>query len=534
MKLPIGIQTFQQIREDGYYYVDKSRYAVRMAQQGKYYFLSRPRRFGKSLFLDTLKELFASNQELFKGLFAETNWNWSKSWPVLNFSFAGGVVGSLEDLHRSLDRQLTIFEEKMASRVRYKHPGSRFADIIAHAHQSTGMGAVILVDEYDKPILDAIEDRQKAGKIRNALRDFYSVIKDSDAHVKFAFLTGVSKFSKAGIFSGLNNLQDITLDARYSAICGYTQHDMDNIFALEIKGLDRDEVRRWYNGYNWLGEHVYNPFDILLLFAKRTIAPYWFESGTPTFLVNFLLEKGVFTPRLNQTISSEMLLSTFDVDTMPMEALLFQTGYLTISGSRRMGSRIQYRLGYPNLEVQSALNDVLLKAMMTDPSAAEASISRLYDLLIAFDPEGLKQHLYALFAAIPHDWHRKNNIAHYEGYYASVFYSHFASLGLDIRVEDATSLGRIDMTLLFNEQVFIFEFKVLPSKNASSKNVRLKDESITFPSDNEPGENSALKQIKKKNYASKYRDRGEPVHLIGVEFDEKEKNVFSVEMETLV
>jgi len=549
MKLPIGIQTFQQIREDGYYYVDKSRYAVHMAQQGKYYFLSRPRRFGKSLFVDTLKELFSGNRELFKGLFAETNWDWSKSWPVLKFSFAGGVLDSLQSVRSTLIEQLSWYEKQWKFNGNASEINIRFKQLIRHIHNNSGLRVVILVDEYDKPILDAIEDRQKAGKIRNALRDFYSVIKDNDAHVNFTFLTGVSKFSKAGIFSGLNNLRDITVSPQFSAICGYTQQDMDGLFAIEMEGLDRDEVRRWYNGYNWMGESVYNPFDILLLFSERTIAPYWFESGTPTFLVNLLLEKGVFTPRLNQTISSEMLLSTFDVDTMPIEALLFQTGYLTISGSRRMGSRIQYQLGYPNLEVQSALNDVLLKAMMTDPSAAEASISRLYDLLLAFDPEGLKQHLHALFAAIPHDWHRKNNIAHYEGYYASIFYSHFASLGLDIRVEDATSLGRIDMTLLFNGQVFIFEFKVLPSKKTPSKNEpskdvpsknipsKDKDLALTSPPDNDHrgnSENSALKQIKEKQYASKYRDRGEPIHLIGVEFSEKERNIFSVEMETLV
>jgi hypothetical protein len=553
MKLPIGIQTFHQIREDGYYYVDKSQYAVDMANQGKYYFLSRPRRFGKSLFVDTLKELFSGSQALFKGLFAGTNWDWSKSWPVLKFSFAGGVLNSLQAVRSTLVEQLSWFEKEWGFNGNATEINIRFKQLIRHIHQSSGLGVVILVDEYDKPILDAIEDRQKAREIRNALRDFYSVIKDSDAHVHFAFLTGVSKFSKAGIFSGLNNLRDITVSSQFSAICGYTQKDLDEVFAVEMQGLDRDEVRRWYNGYSWLGESVYNPFDILLLFSERTIAPYWFESGTPTFLINLLLEKKVFTPRLNQTISSEMLLSTFDVDTMPIEALLFQTGYLTIDTVEEIaGSRFFY-LKYPNREVFQSLNICLVGAFLLDPSFENRSSFNLIKILQATDLEAMEQHFKSLFAAIPHDWHRKNNIAHYEGYYASIFYSHFASLGLDIRVEDATSLGRIDMTLLFNGQVFIFEFKVIPSKKPPSKseqskglpskNFPSKDLELTSPPDNdrqegsescESCENSALKQIKEKQYASKYRDRREPIHLIGVEFSEKERNVSSVEVETLV
>ncbi|NCC24738.1 MAG: hypothetical protein EOM25_05990 [Deltaproteobacteria bacterium] len=506
-KLPIGVQTFSEIRQGGYYYVDKSGYAVDLADQGKYYFLSRPRRFGKSLLVDTFKELFEGHRDLFVGLAAEQRWDWSIQYPVLKFSFAGGGMGSLEDLRVSLDRQLADHEIRLELNPRYEQAGARLADLIQHTRTKSGRNVVVLIDEYDKPILDALPDREAARVNRDALRDFYSVIKDNDASVRFAFLTGVSKFSKAGIFSGLNNLLDITVDERWSALCGYTENDLGTIFAPELEGLDREEIRRWYNGYNWTGEKVYNPFDILVFFSKRTFAPYWFETGTPTFLVELLLERGVYTPSLELFFSTEAILSAFDVDTMAVEALLFQTGYLTITGTRPRGVRNEYRLGYPNLEVQSALNDVLVKALLADPSQGEAAMSRLYQVLIQFDFAALQTHFQALFASIPHDWHRRNDIARFEGYYASVFYSHFAALGLDIRVEDATSRGRVDMTVFFEGRVLVFEFKVVEL---------------------EP-EGRAMEQLLFRDYAAKYRDRGEPVFLIGVEFSREKRSVAGFE-----
>jgi hypothetical protein len=483
---------------------------VDLVDQGKYYFLSRPRRFGKSLLVDTIKELFEGNRDLFVGLAAEDRWDWSIRHPVLKFSFAGGGVGSLEELRTSLDDQLSGFEKQWEVTEPATSIGVRFKRLIQSAGERSGQNVVILVDEYDKPILDALSDREAARINRNALRDFYSVIKDNDAYVRFAFLTGVSKFSKAGIFSGLNNLLDVTLDSRWSALCGYTEADLDKVFAPELEGVDREEVRRWYNGYNWLGEKVYNPFDILLFFAKKTFGAYWFETGTPTFLVALLLERGVFTPDLNRTMATEMLLSIFDVDTMPTEALLFQTGYLTIAGSRLIAGRTEYRLGYPNLEVQTALNDVLLKSLLNDPSRAEAGISRLYDTLAGGNVSALEAHFKALFASIPFEWHRKNDIARYEGYYASVFYSHFAALGLDIRVEDATSRGRVDMTVLFEGRIYIFEFKVVEL---------------------EP-EGRAMEQLLTRDYAAKYQGRNEPVYLIAVEFSREKRTVVGFEART--
>ncbi|MBS0506292.1 MAG: ATP-binding protein [Proteobacteria bacterium] len=510
-KLPIGIQTLREIREEGHYYVDKTPLALRLIDQGKYFFLSRPRRFGKSLFLDTLKELFEGNAPLFKGLHVEHHWDWSVQYPVLRFSFGGGVLGSVQDLRASLNEQLGTLEARHQLPAEYPDARSRFKRLILRLAEATGQRVVVLIDEYDKPILDRIEERDTALQIREVLKDFYSIIKDSDAHVRFAFLTGVSKFSKVSLFSGLNNLEDITLVPAYSSICGYTDEDVDTVFAPELPGLDREEIRRWYNGYNWLGTSVYNPFDLLLLFRNRMFRPWWFETGTPTFLVKLLTERRQFTPALETIMAPETLLSTFDVDTIPTEALMFQAGYLTIADTRYLPGRLELRLRYPNQEVKASLNNSLLGVLCGgDPMVPARNISRLYDLLQVNDLMGLKDVMHAFFASIPHDWYRNNPIAQYEGYWASVFYSHFAALGLDTVLEDATNHGRIDMAVRWLGQTWLFEFKVVELTP----------------------EGRALQQLLDKGYADKYRANG-PVHLIGVEFSKDARNIVGFETQTL-
>ncbi len=510
-KLPIGIQTFAKIREGNHYYVDKTPFALRLVDQGTHFFLSRPRRFGKSLFLDTLKELFEGNAVLFEGLYAESRWDWSVRHPVLRFSFGGGVLGSVTDLGQSLDRQLTVLEQQYGLSADFPDARSRFAELIRRLHEQTGQRVVILVDEYDKPILDRIEQPEIARDIREGLKDFYSVIKDSDAHVRFAFLTGVSKFSKVSLFSGLNNLQDITVDARYSAICGYTDTDVDAVFAAELDGLDREAIRAWYNGYNWLGESVYNPFDLLLLFDRREFKPYWFETGTPTFLIKLLSERQAWLPELGQLEAEADILSTFDVDDIPTEALMFQAGYLTIEAQEHVFGEYRYRLRYPNQEVYQSLSNSLLKTWTPETRPVFANKSRLGDILIAHDLPALRDLITAFFASIPHDWYRNNPIAQYEGYYASVFYAYFAALGLDLTVEDSSNQGRLDMTLKFDGHVYLFEFKV-----------------VEFTP-----EGRALQQIKDRRYADKYRALNQPIHLVGVEFSKESRAVVGFEVETL-
>ena len=509
-RLPIGIQTFSKIREDGCYYVDKTAYVRRLLDDGTHFFLSRPRRFGKSLFLDTLKELFEGNKPLFEGLVIRDHWDWSVCHPVLRLSFGSGHFKEPGYVHTNLMAQLDTVERRKNVSSEYATGPERFGHLLEALHEQAGRPVAVLVDEYDKPILDALDVPEIARANRDYLRGLYAVIKDCDAHIRFSFITGVSKFSKGSLFSGLNNLKDITLDARYSAICGYTDADLDAVFAPELPGLDREEIRNWYNGYGWLGdEKVYNPFDILLLFDKRKFGAWWFETGTPAFLVETLFKRRVSSLALDEMVGSADLLSTFGVDDIATEALLFQTGYLTILDEEDLGGEPLYRLGYPNREVRQSLNRSLLRYLVRDSSRQMANSVRLYRLLEANDFAGLESLFQAFFASIPYEWYTNNDIACYEGYYASVFYSYFAALGLDITVEDSTSHGRLDMAIRFNDNVYLFEFKVVEMAS----------------------EGAAMAQLKEKRCADKYRGSGRAIHLIAVEFSKDARNVAAFEVE---
>jgi len=509
-KLPIGIQNLREIRQGGYCYVDKSPFVKALAEGGKHYFLSRPRRFGKSLFMDTLAAAFSGNRELFQGLFLENEWDWSKAWPVIRFDLGGGVCKTPERLSAFLMERLAANAETHGITLKTVSVGGAFDELIRAVHRARGP-VVILVDEYDKPILDNVTEPETALRIRDVLRDFYTVIKSCDAVLKFVFLTGVSKFSKVNLFSGLNNLEDITLSPAFASICGYTQADLETTFADWLQGLPLAEVKAWYNGYNFLGEAVYNPFDILLFLKNRELRPYWFETGTPTFLVDLLRENRFFLPELGSLHTSEALLSSFDVAAIAPEALLFQTGYLTIHELIRVGAQTTYRLGYPNLEVRSSLNDVLLESFARNTVQKRRNLDSLYNHLRNGRVAELRPVFHAFFASIPHDWYRKNQLAGYEGFYASVFYAYFSALGLDLVPEDVTNHGRIDLTIRIGAFVYLFEFKVKGLAKGRSK---------------------ALTQLKKNGYQQKYVGRGQTVFLVGVEFDPESRNITAFEWET--
>ena len=509
-RLPIGIQTFRTLREEDCYYVDKTAYVERLVHEGKRYFLSRPRRFGKSLFLDTLKEFFEGNEALFAGLHIHHRHDWSQRHPVVRLSFGRGTFQEPDLLEANVMEQLAAIERRAGLSTEYRTAPGRFAAVLEALHDQTGQPVAVLVDEYDKPILDTLETPDTARANRDYLRGLYGVIKDSDAHVQFTFLTGISKFSKVNLFSQLNNLVDITLDPVYSSICGYTEDDLDNVFAPELAALDRERMREWYNGYNWLGaEKLYNPYDVLLLLRRGRFAAHWFETGTPAFLVDTLFKRRVSSVSLDQTVSTEELLSEFDVggrsaaEHISSEALLFQTGYLTITAEERLGSEALYRLGYPNREVRQGLNRVLLRHLVQDVGQQTANSMRLERLLADHDRAGLKNLFHAFFASIPYQWYTNNDIANYEGFYASVFYSYFAALGYDITVEDSSSHGRLDMAVRTGGHIYLFEFKVAEMAP--------------------PG--SALTQLRERDYAAKYRAGGHPIHLIGVEFSRQTRNI---------
>ena len=509
-RLPIGIQTFRKIREDDdYYYVDKTGYLKQLTDDGTHFFLSRPRRFGKSLFLDTLKELFEGSEELFRGLAIHDSWDWSVTHPVVRLSFGGGNFTEPDQLQATLMGQLDAVQRRTGVVSDCPTAPERFAHILEALHRQNGHRVVVLVDEYDKPILDALESPGVARENRDFLRGFYGVVKDADEHVRFAFLTGVSKFSKVSLFSGLNNLTDITLESRYSAICGYAESDLDDVFGPELPGLDRAQIREWYNGYAWLGdETVYNPYDVLLLFLNRRFDAYWFETGTPRFLVDTLFERRVPSMALAEMVGSMELLSAFDVGQIGTEALLFQTGYLTVRSVEDMTGERLFRLAYPNRVVRQSLNRALLGNLVKDVGRSLKNSIRLQELLAANDFDGMRDLLQALYASIPCQWYTSDDIADYGGYCASVFYSYFAALGLDIVVEDSSSHGRLDMAVRANGHIYLFEFKVAEQAP--------------------PG--SALKQLESRDYAAKYRASGEPIHLIGVEFSSAARNVTAFEV----
>ena len=339
--------------------------------------------------------------------------------------------------------------------------------------------------------------------MRDALKNLYSIIKGADAHLRFAFLTGVSKFSKVSLFSGLNNLVDITLDKKFSAICGYTEQDLDTVFAHELDGLDRALVKEWYNGYNWLGEAVYNPFDLLLLFRDREFRSYWFETGNPSFLIKLLLKREFFLPELSKVYSSDRLLSTFDVDRIATEALLFQTGYLTIKAHRFVPGKIEIELGYPNREVKAALNECLMDALVHYEAGLEKSRRRMEEMFLQQNIQGMGELVKSLFASIPYQWYVNNQIAHYEGYYASVFYAYFTSMGLDVVAEESSNVGRLDMGLRHGSAVYLFEFKVIEND----------------------AEGTALTQIEQNDYAEKYRGEDVTIYSIGVEFSKAKRQI---------
>lgn len=508
-KLPIGTSTLENIINDNCVYIDKTQFVAQLADAGRYYFLSRPRRFGKSLLIDTFKQAFLGNKDLFNGLYLEKNWDWDKKHPVIHISFSKGNFSADAELDKSIEAALGRHAEQYGITLKEKTHGERFAELIDALHKKTNEQVVILVDEYDKPILDAIDDFEKAKLNREILKGFYGTIKDCDSFLRFVFLTGVTKFSKVGLFSGLNNLDDITLDKRYADICGYTQTDLEREFKAYLSegDVDKAKLKLWYNGYNFAGtEHqkVYNPFDILLFFSKNCeYRNYWFETGNPSFLIKLLQKNKYYFPDMENVTITDNALSNFDIDQMPLTPLLFQSGYLTIHAITTIGTQYAYVLGYPNAEVKASLNAVLTNIGTTIEQGAMLG-NKLYICLTNNTLDDMKDIFQSHFSSIPHDWYRNNDIQHYEGFYASIVYSYFCALGYTVIAEDNTNRGQMDLTIILPDKIIILEFK--PKKNGDAQ--------------------SALQQIKNKNYAQKYISEKKSIYLIGMSFDSDTRSVY--------
>ncbi len=524
-QLPTGIQTFTKLREKDCYYVDKTKYLIELSKETAV-FLSRPRRFGKSLTIDTLAELFSGNKTLFTGLYAENHWDWEITYPVIRLGFAEGQITDAEKLTEELHSQLAKNEQKYQVAVgNANRLHDRFRSLIEKVSQKHNSLVVILIDEYDKPMVDNINTDAILG-IRDVLRDLYSVIKGQDAHIRFSMLTGVSKFSRVNIFSGLNSLTDISLMSRYSALCGYTQNELESVFAPELVDVDLQKMKDWYNGYNWSGESVYNPYDVLLFLAEKSYQPHWFKTGSSAWLVDNLATDELDMHSIENNTYNIMDLEKFDIDEVNPIAVLFQAGYLTIKETLSLPMGTLYKLKYPNVEVQQSLNQILLSSYLGKNYSIANEQFNLYQCLLNNDFDKVKQLFHAFYASIPHQWYTSRNecIGHYEGHYASVFYSFLTGLGVRVHCEDSTNQGRMDAWFDFNGIIYLIEFKLV--ENARQLKEGEKNKGV-----------QAIEQIKDKNYAEKFTaqqtERGKPIVMMGVVFGKEERNIVAFEVEQI-
>ena len=510
-KLPIGIQTFSEIIKKDYLYIDKTDIAYDLiTKESKYIFLSRPRRFGKSLFLDTLHNIFQGNKTLFEGLNIYDKWDWEVKYPVIKIDFFGDLR-SPEALKKHIGWILRSNQKSLGVECYdINDIGLCLKELIELSYEKYNQQVVVLIDEYDKAILDNLDQMEIAKENREIIKGLYTVLKASDPFLKFVFLTGVSKFSKASIFSGLNMLEDISLNKHYGNICGYTQNDVQTTFLPYLQGVDLEKVKRWYNGYNFLKDDVYNPFDLLLFIKNEFLFDnYWFVTGTPTFLIKLIEKNNYFLPKLSNLVVDKKLIDSFDIENIDIEVILYQAGYLTIDKmiiDRR--DRISYKLKLPNMEVKNSLNDILIDFMTKQKIEKLQHQDNLYDALCDEQIEDFKTSLISMFASIPYNNYTKNNILHYEGYYASVIYIYLQSLGIDIIGEDVTNKGRIDLTLKIINLIYIIEFKMGDKYNA-------------------------LEQIKTKDYSRKYLNENKDIYLVGIHFDEDERNISKFEWEKI-
>ncbi len=501
--LPIGIQDFRKIRENGFKYIDKTMYLYELCQSPGTYFLSRPRRFGKSITLATLHELYSGSRELFKGLWIEDKWDWGKKHPVIRISFKDinfeqrGLESPLAERMKEIAAQYGVELKTPTARDRFRE----LATVLAATAK-----VVVLIDEYDAPITHYLgKELPQAIENRDFLRGFYSVLKEADHLLEFVFLTGVSKFSKVGIFSGINNLQDLTIHPAYSTMLGYTQVELESNFSEEITktaaqmGLGREalleQMRLWYNGYRFHpdAERVYNPVSVNLFFDVRDFQNFWFATGTPTFLVQLLKKEGLFDlhfPAMNLNG-----FESFDLERLKPVSILFQTGYLTIQGKDEDGLVL---LDYPNKEVRDSMLEVLIEGFVgVDAEFSSAFIIKIRNAFRANDLEALIRILQGVFKKLPYFLHE-----HYpEKFFHAAIHLLFSLLGVRIRSEVCTSDGRVDSVVETDTHVYILEYKLDESAEA------------------------ALAQIRRKQYYQAFWDLGKPVIGVGVNFSSASKNI---------
>ncbi len=488
-------------------------------------FLSRPRRFGKSLLLSTIEYLYEGKRELFKGLYIEDKWNWSEKYPVIRINFAVDIK-TLSEIYEVIRNEVRLNYKKMKieKEKEENHVGLMLQNLIIEISERYNKQVVVLIDEYDKPILDVIEEKKQAEEVRKTLKSFYSVLKGLDEYIKFVLVTGVSKFAKVSLFSGLNQLKDISLDKRYGDICGYTQEELEYYFKEYLDNVNIEELKEWYNGYNFLANKVYNPFDVLLYLKKKEIRNYWYETGRTEFLFKIIKQRNFDLPYLHKKYYTSEILEKFDIlsynfentslviEYISIEALMFQTGYLTIKEEYKYeNEEVLYSLDYPNKEVRKSFNSEILFYITGDYQIDKTTL-----INIAFKREDLqeiKKQIEVFISTISYEVLRNEYV------YAAAIYGLVYATGLNVIIEDNTSKGRIDLTVVVDKRlVYIFhitfvimEFKVI---------------------ENEREKGSALKQIKEKEYHKKYLNY-QKIYLVGIEFDKVKKDVVDFEYEKI-
>lgn len=513
--LPVGIQTFRDLIRGGYLYVDKTRLIYELIRYPKgVYFFARPRRFGKSLLISTLDAVFRGDKDLFDKLFlARSDYDWAE-YPVIRIDFSRQSVRSAAQLEQVIEFFVKGIAESYDIALQGFDYQSYFDNLILQLARKNQV--VILIDEYDKPIIDNITDVEEAARIRDVLKRFYSVIKAMDEHIRFVFLTGISRFSRVGVFSGLNNLRDISLDDAFAALPGITQAELERDFAEYIQSYAAEEglsvaevtaqIRYWYNGFRFSGkgEAVYNPFSLLLFFSAKRFSNFWFETGTPTFLINLIRTKEYDLTQIGERRLNETAFSTFEVENLQITPLLLQTGYLTIK-SYDPATRL-YTLNYPNFEVEDAfLTHLLGNYTPVETAATTDYLWQLIDALRTHDLETFFDVLKIFFAEIDYTLQIKQ-----EKYYQTIFYLIFKLMGHRINVEVATDRGRIDAVIELDDAVYLFEFKLNGSAQA------------------------ALDQIRQREYYVRYMKNGKAIHLVGVNFETASHGVSEWLVETIV
>ena len=466
--LPVGIQSFEDLRSMDYLYVDKTEDIHRLITSGKIYFLSRPRRFGKSLLVSTLAELFKGEKSLFEGLYICDKYDWTQQYPVIIIDWSRVRHSTEEVMERDMCAYLAQIAAMYQINLLRPYASGKFAELIECLYEKKGRKVVVLVDEYDKPILDALNDLTEVERIRNFLQSFYAALKGSDDFLRFVFITGVSKFSKVSIFSGMNSPDDITMDEQYAKICGYTQAELVRVFEEYIRQFAQKEqvteaeivesIRYWYNGYSWDGvTTVYNPYSTLVLFRQKKFINYLFASGTPTFLVNQVKKRNDVKYLLAPTQIFADGFDNFEPDSMSTKLLLFQTGYLTVKSviKGKIGQPSKYILGIPNEEVRKSL----IKHLVS--SYAEITVSETDDLrdfmqqqLFDGDASAFQRNMQAMFARIPYQLHIPS-----DAYYHSLILLWLNMLGFDVLGEVPTDIGRIDAVWRQDDRVVIAEIK---------------------------------------------------------------------------